>query len=142
MTETKDEKGKFDKENYGLSLLMYRENILDLYKYPHNFGKLDEATHSHREFNALCGDDIAISLLIKDNKIENIKFQGTGCAIFMASASMLTDEIKGKTIEEAENIDKNKILDMLQIPISAVRLKCALLCLDALKGALKGALKD
>ncbi|MBS3092194.1 iron-sulfur cluster assembly scaffold protein [Candidatus Pacearchaeota archaeon] len=118
---------------------MYRENILDLYKYPHNFGSLNQATHSHREFNALCGDDITIKLIInnKDNKIENIKFQGSGCAISMASASLLTDEIKGKTLKEIETIDKDKILNMLQIPISSVRLRCALLCLDALKGALK-----
>ncbi|MBI2629228.1 SUF system NifU family Fe-S cluster assembly protein [Candidatus Pacearchaeota archaeon] len=118
------------------NLDMYKENILDLYKYPHNFGSLKEATHSYREFNALCGDDLTISLIIKNNKIEDIKFQGTGCAISMAAASMLTDEVKGKSLEEAKNIDKDKILDMLQIPISSVRLKCALLCLDALKGAL------
>ena len=125
-------------EEQAKNLSMYKENILDLYKYPHNFGKLENTTHSHREFNALCGDDITIQVIInkENNKIEDIKFQGSGCAISMASASMLTDEVKGKSLEEAKNIDKNRILNMLQIPISSVRLKCALICLDALKGAL------
>jgi len=114
---------------------MYKEHILDLYKYPHNFGKLEEASHFHRSYNPLCGDDITIQLVIKDGKVEQVKFLGRGCAISMASASLLTDDIKGKSIEEVRAITKEAILEMLEIPIGPVRLKCALLCWEALQEA-------
>ena len=114
---------------------MYKEHILDLYKYPHNFGKLEEASHSHRSYNPLCGDDITIQLVITEGKVEQVKFLGRGCAISMASASLLTDEIKGKTVEEVQSLTQEDILEMLQIPIGPVRMKCALLCWEALQEA-------
>lgn len=116
---------------------MYREHILDLYKNPHNFKILENATHKFHDLNPLCGDQITLYLVIKNNKIENAAFTGSGCAISVASASMLTDAVKNKTIEEIKKLSKEEILKMLNIPISPVRLKCALLCLDTLKIALE-----
>ena len=117
--------------------LMYQENILDHYKSPHNFGKLENATVHHHEKNPLCGDVLDMFLIIDENKkIVDIKVYPTGCAISVASASMLSDEIKGKSIDEIRNMTKEQILEMLSIPISPVRLKCALLSLDTLKNSI------
>jgi len=116
---------------------MYKEHILDLYKHPHNFGKLEDSTNQHRSHNPLCGDDITIQLAVKEGKVEDVKFLGRGCAISMASASLLTDEVKGKSVEEVKAITKEEILEMLEIPIGPVRLKCALLCWEALQEAVK-----
>lgn len=116
---------------------MYREHILDLYKNPHNYGELKNATHKFSEFNPLCGDEITIQLIINNNKIEDIKFTGKGCAISIASASLLTDEVKGKTIEQVKNLSSENIIKMLNIPLSSVRIKCALLSLDTLKIAIE-----
>src|SRR3989338_3742894 len=111
---------------------MYMENILDQYKNPRNFGIIEHATHKQKENNPLCGDEIEIMLDIKNEKIEDVKFRGKGCAISMASASMLTQEIKGKTVDEVKKMSREDILDMLGIPVGPVRLKCALLSLEVL----------
>ena len=117
--------------------LMYQENILDHYKNPRNFGKIENASVHHHEYNPLCGDEIDIYLIIDQNKkIIDIKFSGKGCAISQASASMLSEEIKGKKIDELKKLTKEDILNMLGIPISPVRLKCALLSLDTLKNSI------
>ncbi len=117
--------------------LMYQENILDHYKNPRNFGKMDNASVHHHEYNPLCGDEIDLFLIIDKNKnVVDVKFYGKGCAISQASASMLTEQIKGKSIEELKKMAKEDILDMLGIPISPVRLKCALLSLDTLKNSI------
>ena len=117
--------------------MMYQENILDHYKSPHNFGKMENASVHHHEKNPLCGDELDMFLVIDENKrIVDIKVYPTGCAISVASASMLSDEIKGKTIHELEKMTKENILEMLGIPISPVRLKCALLSLDTLKNSI------
>ena len=116
---------------------MYQEQILDHYKAPRNFGKIENASVHHHEKNPLCGDEIDMFLIIDENKrIVDIKVYPTGCAISVASASMLSDEIKGKTIYELEKMTKENILEMLGIPISPVRLKCALLSLDTLKNSI------
>ncbi len=115
--------------------MMYQEQILDHYKNPRNFGKIENATVHHHEYNPLCGDEVEIFLLIKDKRVVDIKINGHGCAISQASASMLSEEIKGKNIEELKEISKEKILELLGIPISPVRLKCALLSLDTFKNA-------
>jgi nitrogen fixation NifU-like protein len=113
---------------------MYQEAILDHYRNPRNFGELEDADISAREDNPLCGDEIALFIkLNKDRVVEDVKFKGKGCAISQASASMLTVMLKGKTLEEIEKIDKDTILKTLGIPISPVRLKCALLSLDVLR---------
>lgn len=117
--------------------LMYQENILDHYKNPRNFEKMENASVHHHEYNPLCGDEIELFLAIdKNNKIVDVRFQGHGCAISKASASMLTEEIKGKSLNELKKLAKENILKMLGIPISAVRLKCALLSLDTLKNSI------
>jgi len=116
--------------------MIYQENILDHYKNPRNFGKINNASVHHHEYNPLCGDEIDLYLVIDNSKkIVDIKFYGKGCAISQASASMLTEQIKGKRIEEIEKLTKEDILEMLGIPISPVRLKCALLSLDTLKNS-------
>lgn len=117
--------------------MMYQENILDHYKSPRNFGKIENASVHHNEYNPLCGDKIELHLVIdKNKKIADVKFNGQGCAISQASASMLTEQIKGKSIEELKKMAKEDILEMLGIPISPVRLKCALLSLDTLKNSI------
>ena len=117
--------------------MMYQENILDHFKNPRNFGKIENASVHHHEYNPLCGDEIELYLLIDDNKkIVDVKFNGHGCAISQASASMLTEQIKGKNLEGLKKMTKENILEMLGIPLSPVRLKCALLSLDTLKNSI------
>ncbi|MDP2672291.1 MAG: SUF system NifU family Fe-S cluster assembly protein [Nanoarchaeota archaeon] len=119
-----------------MNLEMYKEHILDLYKNPHNKGELENFTHSFAKDNPLCGDEIKIQLIIKKNKIADVRFNGIGCVISNASASMLTDRIKKMEIEKIKKLAKEDILKMLKIPISPARIKCALLPLDAVRGAL------
>lgn len=117
----------------------YRENILDHYRQPRNTGTLDKATHSHEENNPLCGDVIRMDLHVnEDDVIEDVAFSGKGCAISQASASMLTEMIKGKTLTEAKQVGKDDILEALGIDIGPVRMKCALLSLKVLKAGAYG----
>jgi nitrogen fixation NifU-like protein len=117
----------------------YRENILDHYRNPHNAGTLEHPTHSHEENNPLCGDVIRIDLHVDENNvIDDVAFAGKGCAISQASASMLTDMIKGKSLAEAKKISKEDILEALGIEIGPVRMKCALLALKVLKAGAYG----
>ncbi len=118
------------------STSMYREHILDLYRNPSNFGKLENPTNYYKEFNPLCGDEVEIQLIIKNNVIENVKFIGKGCAISIASASLVTDKIKGKSIDDINKFSKDDVLKMLNIPISPGRIKCATLSLEALRKAI------
>ncbi|OIO41918.1 Fe-S cluster protein [Candidatus Pacearchaeota archaeon CG10_big_fil_rev_8_21_14_0_10_31_9] len=115
---------------------LYKEHILDLYKHPHNFGEIENATHKAEAYNSLCGDQIEVSIINEDDKIKDIKFQGYGCAISIAAASMLTDKIKDMPIEKVKRLAKDDVIKMLNIPISPPRLKCALHSLDAIKKAL------
>ena len=117
---------------------MYRDYILDHYKNPRNAGDLPEATHRYHDTNPLCGDEITMSLLIDDDRVKDVRFVGRGCAISLASASILTEEIKGKSLAEVKAIDRQHILENLGIPISPARVKCALLGLKTLKGAAWG----
>ena len=117
----------------------YRENILDHYRQPRNAGTLDDATHSHEENNPLCGDVIRIDLHVNENDvIDKVAFSGKGCAISQASASMLTEMIEGKSLDEAKQIGKDEILEALGIAIGPVRMKCALLSLKVLKAGVYG----
>lgn len=116
---------------------IYREYILDHYKNPRNFGRLENPDISHRETNPLCGDEIGIYIKLDSKKnVSEIKFSGRGCAISQASASMLTEAIQGKNLSEIKSFKKENILEMLAIPISPVRLKCAILSLDTLKNGI------
>jgi|TARA_Y100000310_G_scaffold70252_1_gene65838 nitrogen fixation NifU-like protein len=124
-------------EHSGLSEKMYREHILELYKNPSNFGELEKPTHEHTEYNSFCGDEITVQLIIKDGEVNNVKFNGSGCVISMVSSSLLTDKIKNMKIEDIKELDKKEIFELLKISINPGRIKCALLPLNALKGALK-----
>jgi nitrogen fixation NifU-like protein len=114
---------------------MYREVILDHYKHPHNAGSLEQPDISHEEHNPLCGDRIRIDLQVESGIITDVRFQGRGCAISQAAASLLTDELKGKSLDEARAISKEDVLDLIGVPLdkNPVRVKCALLPLKALK---------
>tara|TARA_Y100000034_G_C6714959_1_gene316007 strand:- start:47 stop:427 length:381 start_codon:yes stop_codon:yes gene_type:complete len=120
-----------------LSEKMYREHILELYKNPSNFGELPNPTNQHTEINSYCGDEITVQLIVKNGKIEDVKFNGSGCVISMVSSSLLTDKIKGMKIKDVKKFNKGDILKLLKISVNPSRLKCVLLPLDATKGALK-----
>jgi nitrogen fixation NifU-like protein len=115
----------------------YREVILDHYKNPRNYGTIEEP-HAHAEGqNPLCGDEVSIDLMFDGNdKITDVKFSGRGCAISQAATSMLTEHLKGKTVAQAAALDKQTLLDDVGIPLTPIRLKCALLGLGVLKVAL------
>jgi len=116
---------------------IYKENVLDHYQHPHNKGYLPAATLANKEVNQFCGDTVEIFLQIEEGRIDDIKWNGQGCVISQASISLLSDQLGGLSLEEAEQISEQKILDLLGIPISPARIKCALLSLRALQGALK-----
>ena len=118
---------------------LYRDYILEHYRRPHNFGVLDNATTTQEGANPLCGDRITMQLRVTGDQIAAVGFTGRGCAISQASASLLTDEIKGKPVETAAGMQANDVLDLLGIEISPARMKCALLSLETLHGALGGA---
>src|SRR5207248_2547451 len=111
----------------------YREYILDHYKNPRNYGRLEHPDISHEEDNPLCGDLVGMDLRVTDGVIEDVRFHGRGCAISQASASLLTERLKGMSLEEARTVSKEEVLDELGIDISPARLKCALLSLKVLK---------
>lgn len=113
---------------------IYREIILDYYRNPRNFGKLENPDISMRDSNPLCGDELEMHINIKDNKVSDVKFTGKGCAISQASASMLTELIMGKDFEYVKKLAKEDILDNLGLPdLGPARIKCALLSLKVLK---------
>ncbi len=116
----------------------YRENILDHYKYPRHKGHLADPDIKFRDVNPFCGDDITFELKLENDKVVEVAFDGHGCAISMASASMLAEELLGKSLEEVKAMDKAFILDLLGIPIGPVRLKCALLPLKVVKAGVWG----
>lgn len=121
---------------------LYRDFILDHYRNPRNAGALEAPDASFEDNNPLCGDKIRMDLKLRDGVIEDIKFKGRGCAISQASASLLTEVVKGKTVAEVARIGKEDVLENLGIQISAARLKCALLGLKVLKEALSLAAPD
>ena len=117
---------------------LYREVILDHYQNPRNYGTLEPADISYEEDNPVCGDHIRLDLRLKDGRVDEVRFFGHGCAISQASASMLTEAIQGKTLEELKAFSKDDVLDLLGIPLGPVRMKCALLSLKVLKAGAYG----
>ena len=112
---------------------IYKDIILDYYRHPRNFGDLPEPDVRSKDSNPLCGDVIEMQLKIRDGKIDDLRFKGRGCAISQASASMLTELAKGKTLDEIKALGKEDVLSMLGIDPGPTRIKCALLGLKVIK---------
>jgi nitrogen fixation protein NifU and related proteins len=123
---------------------LYRENILDHYKSPRNHGEIEGADAYAEGMNPLCGDEVSIFVTFADDgeTIADAKFAGRGCAISQASTSMLTELIKGRKAREVLEFDREELLEEVGIPLTPVRLKCAILGLHTLKVALAKATGD
>ncbi len=142
MKITKEQAASIDRNEISSTELteeqeIYKENIIDYYKHPRNKKELEKCTCKQKEINPICGDEITIYLKINKGKISQATYTGKGCAISQASISMLTEKLKDMPVAEAEKIQKEDIFSMLGIPISFVRMKCALLSLKTLSKSLE-----
>lgn len=121
-----------------MSDAIYRELILEEYKHPKNRGRVDHATHQCEQSNPLCGDKLHVTLAVSGGTITDVKFEGVGCAISQASASLFTEHIKGKPVADVEKMDEREILKLLGINLNPMRMKCAVLVLRTVQCALEG----
>jgi nitrogen fixation protein NifU and related proteins len=115
---------------------LYRENILDHYKSPRSHGVIEQADAQAEGMNPLCGDEVAISVALDGDTIQDVRFRGRGCAISQAATSMLMEMVKGRSADEVADMSREELLEEVGIPLTPVRLKCALLGLGVLKVAL------
>ena len=116
----------------------YRDYILDHYRSPRNFGHLDNPDASAEDLNPLCGDEIRMEFAVSGGEVQDVRFSGKGCAISQASASMLTEAIKGMKLEDVAKLSKDVVLENVGIGISPTRMKCAMLGLRVAKSAAIG----
>jgi len=112
---------------------MYAEVILDYYRHPRNYGTLKSPQIISHDVNTSCGDEVTMQVAVNDGRIADIRFSGKGCAISQAAASMLTEFVMGKPLDEIAKLNKESMLRLLPIEISPMRLKCALLGFKVLK---------
>jgi nitrogen fixation NifU-like protein len=117
---------------------LYRDYILEHYKRPQNFGELDPHDLEAHEHNPLCGDELGVHIRVSDGRVDELRFHGHGCAISQASASIASEELIGMDLDTVATLEADWMLDLLGIPISATRRKCALLSLKAMRAAITG----
>ncbi len=120
-----------------MSFNLYQENILDHYENPYNQGSIENPDLEFRDLNPLCGDEVCIQARLDgQNNLSQICFEGKGCVISLASASMLMEEIEGKSLDEIKQMGRQDVLDLLGIPLTTMRIKCAMLPLRTLEKAI------
>jgi nitrogen fixation NifU-like protein len=121
-----------------MSFEMYQDNILDHYENPSHWGTLEHPTFEIRDLNPLCGDEVRIQARLDDgDRLAAVRFEGKGCVISLAAASMLMEAVEGKTLDEVKKMGRQDMLDLLGVSLTTMRVKCAMLPLRALEKAIQ-----
>ena len=116
---------------------IYREELMEIYKNPIHKGVMDDPSAQIIKENPLCGDVVSLQLKVSDGVIKDAKFDGPACAVSVISSEILVEELIGKSVEEARKFNKEDLLKLINLDLTTSRVKCAILVLDALKGALE-----